>query len=239
MRVGDVFKTVSAGEITLLEIISRERVLISFEDGVTKEIPRKGLYDGKVKNQYQPSICGVGYLGVGIKPSYNSIQTPESNLWRGMIVRCYSSNTKQESYKKYSVCEEWHNFQNFAEWCYQVVGFGNKGWELDKDLMIPHNKVYSPDACVFLPKSINQAIGRYLEAPDFVGVKFKPKTGYYRVACYDKQKYKIMTRNFKNEDDAKSYYMSNRFNRLEVELNLYRELLCPKAVSRIEDIIKF
>ena len=43
----------------------------------------------------------------------------------------------------------------FKNWCSKQVGFGNKGWQLDKDILIKGNKIYSEDTCCFVPAEIN------------------------------------------------------------------------------------
>lgn len=52
--------------------------------------------------------------------------------------------------------KRWHNFQNFAEWCYtQKEYVENKDWCLDKDVLVKGNKLYSEDTCAFVPRDIN------------------------------------------------------------------------------------
>ena len=75
-----------------------------------------------------------------------------------MIKRCYSKNPstilQHPSYCDVTVCEEWYNFQNFAEWYYNnLPRYENP--DLDKDLKIIGNKEYSPHACSFVPTQIN------------------------------------------------------------------------------------
>ena len=74
--------------------------------------------------------------------------------------RCYDGiyKLKHPTYKDCVVCEEWHNFQNFARWCTAQKGYGLLGYNLDKDLLVKGNKVYSPEACSLIPQEINKAI---------------------------------------------------------------------------------
>jgi len=54
------------------------------------------------------------------------------------------------------VCEEWRNFQNFAKWFEK--NYKNEimeKWQLDKDILVKRNKVYSPETCAFVPREIN------------------------------------------------------------------------------------
>ena len=75
-----------------------------------------------------------------------------------MIVRCYSEKSllNKNTYNNCIVCEEWHNFQNFAEWYennyYEVK---NEEMNLDKDILAKGNKIYGPETCIFVPKRIN------------------------------------------------------------------------------------
>ena len=75
-----------------------------------------------------------------------------------MLGRCYNEyNLKRRpTYKGCEVCDEWLNFQNFAEWFdnnYYTID--NEAVCLDKDILIKGNKTYSPEACVFVPITIN------------------------------------------------------------------------------------
>lgn len=95
---------------------------------------------------------GVGYLGTD-DVDYNS---DEYNRWKNMIQRCY--NKKIHVYKPYykdkSVCEEWLNFANFRIW-YREHIILNEKLDLDKDLLVPNNNVYSPETCAFMTHYLN------------------------------------------------------------------------------------
>jgi hypothetical protein len=75
-----------------------------------------------------------------------------------MMRRCYDikSYEKIHSYASCYVCDEWKNFQNFAEWYdknyYEIC---NETMCIDKDILSKGNKIYSPKTCVFVPQPIN------------------------------------------------------------------------------------
>ena len=97
-------------------------------------------------------LYGVGFIGEGV---YNS--NKNKNLytrWKGMLSRCYNEKIryKQPSYINCLVDEHWHNFQNFAEW-YEKNHI--EGFQLDKDILVKGNKVYSSETCCFVPHEIN------------------------------------------------------------------------------------
>lgn len=117
--------------------------------------------NGKIKNPYFPTIYGIGCIGIGkFKPcDENGKQTKCYMTWVHMLQRCYDSKyqKKHPTYKGCTVCEEWWNFQVFAEWYYEhYYEFGNnERMTLDKDILHKGNKVYSPETCVFVPQFIN------------------------------------------------------------------------------------
>ena len=77
--------------------------------------------------------------------------------WHDMLRRCYSktSLTTRPNYAKCSVCKEWLLFSNFKAWMETQNWEGN---QLDKDLLIKSNKVYSPQACCFVTTEVNNFI---------------------------------------------------------------------------------
>jgi hypothetical protein len=90
---------------------------------------------------------------------------PFYGTWRSMLERRlnrYDDPTRRDV----TVCEEWKSFWAFKEWA------ETKDWEekeLDKDILIPGNKDYRPDACLVVDHHIN-ALGLRTD-PE------KPKSG--------------------------------------------------------------
>jgi hypothetical protein len=146
---------------------------------------------GGVKNSYDKTVYGVGFLGVGIyRMKENGITTPQYSCWQDMLTRCYSKKCQEinSSYQECAVAEEWHNFQNFAKWYdqnyYEIKG---ERIHLDKDILVKGNKVYSQDTCVFVPQRINNLIvksdstrGEYP-----IGVHFEKQTNKFKTQCRD------------------------------------------------------
>lgn len=75
-------------------------------------------------------------------------------VWMGMLARCYSKKNlkRRPSYKGCSVCEEWLRFSKFKTWMEQQDW---QGKQLDKDLLVRGNKIYSPETCVFVSAEVN------------------------------------------------------------------------------------
>lgn len=104
--------------------------------------------------------------------------------WTSMLARCYSEKQqlKQPTYRGCSVTSEWLTFTNFKSWMEQQDW---EGKELDKDILFPGNKVYGPEACVFVDRKVNLFIiestsGRG-EYP--IGVDFSKTSGKFRAQC--------------------------------------------------------
>ena len=115
--------------------------------------------DGEIRCPYEPRTYGKGYHGEGkYKTKINKKRTKTYNVWRGMLERCYGKayQEKHPTYRGCEVCDEWLNFQNFAEWYgenyYEVEG---QRTDLDKDILVKGNKIYSPETCIFAPQGIN------------------------------------------------------------------------------------
>lgn len=158
--VGKVFPTNNGGDCVVVEYINATKVEVQFLDdfGYTVQTDFKSVRNGNVRNYFSKSVYGVGYLGVGkYKSVYLGKRSKVYKIWASILQRCYSDlgRTVNPTYKDCTVCEEWHNFQNFAEWYTNQDGFG-LGYHLDKDLLSPKGyKIYSPDTCCLIPREIN------------------------------------------------------------------------------------
>ena len=106
-----------------------------------------------------PRIHGVGYLG--IKHRANGLgnkRTKQYNAWVNMLTRCYSERYLKEhpTYLGCHTSKLFECYSDFYDWCDAQIGFGEYGFQLDKDLLIKGNKLYSENTCVFIPQEINK-----------------------------------------------------------------------------------
>lgn len=116
-----------------------------------------------------------------------SNKTPEYELWKNMLARCYSKamNKNRPRYVGCEVSDNFKNFQWFAEWCNNQVGFGLKNYTLEKDILFKNNRIYSEDTCRFAPISINGLFARTNKRRGSlpIGVTFNKKTQKYKAQC--------------------------------------------------------
>ena len=156
-------------------------------DWTVKRATYQSFKKGLIKCPYEPSIYGIGCMGEGeYKVSENGKNTRVYHTWHSMLERCYSEKY-QEKYPTYNgctVCEEWLNFQNFAEWYYnnyyEVEG---QRMHLDKDILVKHNKIYSSETCVFVPHAINSLFVKCDKSRGESIIGTSTKNGKYVVHC--------------------------------------------------------
>lgn len=109
-----------------------------------------------------------------------------------MLQRAYDKIWQKEhpAYINCSVDKRWHNFQNFAKWCEDNYTSNNKiNWELDKDILVKGNKIYSPENCDFVPQEINNLfIRREKERGDLpIGVTYSKNRTRFRATVNKKR----------------------------------------------------
>lgn len=108
-------------------------------------------------------ICGWGVNDADfvVRPTiYNKREiVPTYRKWSNMLTRVLDEKEllRHPEYRKISICEEWKYYTNFHNWMTNYIGdIGDiEGLELDKDVYIPDNKIYSPHTCCFVSKDIN------------------------------------------------------------------------------------
>lgn len=98
-----------------------------------------------------------------------------------MFERCYSQGylKTRPTYLGCSVSEEWHLFSEFLRWSRDEFV---QGHALDKDILVPGNKVYSEETCLYVPTFINSLLTNCVKKGELpLGVYFEPIVSKYRV----------------------------------------------------------
>lgn len=102
-------------------------------------------------------------FGVGLNDATYETQTKGGGVkwicpfylrWSKLLERCYSKSYKDKhpTYRDVTVCQEWHTFSVFKSW------METQDWEgkqLDKDLLVQGNSIYSPETCCFISTTVN------------------------------------------------------------------------------------
>ena len=167
--------------------------------------------------QYNPTVCGVGYVG----DNYN--KKTDKNLyqrWNNILQRCYNPNSvNYQNYgdKGVTVTPEWYNFSNFKKWFLDnVYDIGNEILVVDKDILVPNNKIYSADTCLLVPISFNSTFAGLNE---YSRKSKKKSTGKGGISRMDNGTYQLSIFNttFSN---FKSLEVAN-----ETRINIYKALL--------------
>ena len=111
----------------------------------------------KPRKVYGVGINDADYAVRPRGPDGKEVWCPYYRTWLDMLTRAYSHPflARYPAYSGVTVCEEWHSFMAFRAW------METQDWEgkqLDKDIIAPGNKVYSPDTCVFVSGELNKLL---------------------------------------------------------------------------------
>lgn len=212
--------------------------ILFIDDGyISKNRTYDEFQKGGIRNPYVPTVCNVGYIGEGIyKSIYKNKKTKIYQVWQSMLQRCYD-NKLQEKYISYvdcTVCDEWHNFQNFAEWFEEnYYEIENEIMQLDKDILIKGNKIYSPDTCIFVPQSINELFtkrknhrGKYP-----IGVRCDKKTKKFVSQCHTGKKSQEYLGFFNTELEAFKAYKEFKESYIKQVADEYKEKIPEKLYN--------
>ena len=109
---------------------------------------------------------------------------PFYRVWVNMLERCYSTRYQdtRPTYKGCSVSEGWLTFSVFKCWMEKQDW---EGMQLDKDLLLEGNKVYSKETCVFVTSVVNSFTSdcRASRGECSIGVCWNKKNGKFVSRC--------------------------------------------------------
>lgn len=234
-------KMMKCGELaTIIKYNLYNDIEIQFES--TNEIIRttyRNFEKGTIKSHFVPTVFGVGITGLENIKDENGKILKSYGCWHGMLQRCYSIKQQKRipTYIGCSVSKDWLVYNNFKKWYdenyYEIEG---QRTELDKDILIKGNKIYSPQTCALVPHNINILFIKGDKARgDFpIGVKFHKVNKNYVSICSDRNGIQKSLGSFKNPKEAfiayktfKEYIIKEIANTYKgsIPTNLYNSML--------------
>ena len=132
--------------------------------------------------------------------------------WTAMLKRCYSRRYQktQKTYKGCITCGEWLFFSNFKRWMEKQDW---QGKELDKDILVQGNKIYSPELCIFVTAKINKLLNTQLSKRGKykIGVSFCKREGRFVSRCRDGDGNSVNLGYFSTELEAHYVYSEFKY----------------------------
>lgn len=210
------------GELYCYDLVNNENYkdgnslipIICIEHGVFfqrvyKHLAGHGCQKCAVKRRRKNLIYGIATNDLEISVFLDDITKKAYDTWRLMLDRCYSDDFHEThpSYKDCSVCEEWLKFSNFKQWFDRNYV---EGYQLDKDILVKGNRVYSPQFCCFIPQRINSLLTKQSKATrkSIVGVTERYNGKY--LAYYTKNRKNICLGTYDTKEEAFLAYKAHK-----------------------------
>lgn len=165
--------------------------------------------------------------------------TRSGGLWNAVKHRCLDGGAQQRAYPKYVGCTmEYSSFQDFSEWCQQQYGYREldtkgKYWNLDKDILIQGNKVYSKETCIFVPEYVNSAFRSRPTRGLPRGVYLNRDSSTFKMACIVSGE--IISKNYRTISEAHRGWQEHKMKELTrlSEERALGNMLCNAISHRV------
>lgn len=158
-RNGEIWVNSNNETLKIIDYKNAHNVLIEFQDDYKERIWTSygNIKKGCVKNPRELIKYG-GYHGISHTTVANGHKKCFST-WNKMLQRAndVSYQTKHPTYVSCKVCDDWYCYANFEKWYDEnYYELGEELMNLDKDILIKGNKLYSPSTCIFVSQRINK-----------------------------------------------------------------------------------
>lgn len=150
------------------------------------------------------------------------------NRWNLLIDRV--NNSTGNSYRDARICEEWFDYNNFKNWFLQNA-YASKQFklELDKDLFGNGDKLYSPETCCLLPKSLNILLASCKSRNQYLPGVSKTKNGKYKISI--ERNITRVRKVFDTESEAFEEYKKLKKENIAIATEAYKFLL-PERIYK-------
>ena len=195
-----------------------------------------------LEDRMKPTPYGVGCLGsnLDLKSKINGKTCKIHSMWRNMIERCYNVNSHQHN-PTYVACYVSDDFKDYSKWraWYDNYQYKHDGWQLDKDLLVKGNKIYSGDTCVFLPKEINLVLTKRTTSRGnhLIGVHFNKRDKKFVSQVSLGAGNRKVLGYYNNEYDAHLAYKEAKESYLKELAEEYKDMLDPRAYNALQNYV--
>ena len=229
--LGKVFPSNNYGNVEVIEVLGGGKFKVKFlNTGNERIFCRASITKGEMRDVAESPVytTGIqdikGYLTKGVP------NPKDYSVWNGIRQRCYNENNHHRvpSYEGCSMSDDFLVFSKFKGWYGQQIGHDQEGWELDKDILVRGNKIYSEDTCCFVPHEVNslilQANGIRGEYP--VGVYYEKETGKFKVRISVGSKQRHIGR-YMCKTEAFEAYKQAKEKHIKVIANKWKDKIDP------------
>ena len=209
-------------------------------DWTGKNNTYQNFKNGKIKCPYEPRIYGHGYLGEGkYKMSENGKNKREYDIYHDVLKRCYDTklHERESTYKGCEVEDYLLNFQHMAEWIeinyYEIPG---EVMCLDKDILYKGNKLYSREACIFVPQRINNLFVKCDKSRGKNPIGVTPRSsGNYQVFCNNGYGKNIYLGTYTTKEEAFQVYKNYKEKVIKKVIDSYEGRIPEPFYSRLKE----
>lgn len=247
-NLGDILPSKTCGLFEVTDIQPFKVTVTFLDTGYEMDVKGSQINSGSINDPMARNVAGVGYMGVGRHKSRFpgegiGKENPAHMTWTGIMGRCYIKD--EIMYPRYGgkgaiVGESWHDFQNFADWYESNIPPGS-GLQVDKDIIVKGNMLYSEQTCVAVPSYINSIFKKNPAGKSLMGT-YKDKKGLGYKATLKVDGKAINLGYFRQELDAhrawqtaKVGFIYEMINRYEVEAS-YNTRVKVALLGLAEDI---
>lgn len=185
-----------------------------------------------------------GGLPCSEKVNGKQVMFKSYQCWINMLQRCYGDNYQkvQPTYLGCSVCDDWLQYPNFKSFYDRHF---REGFQLDKDILVEDNKLYSPHTCIFVPLEINNILTHiHLDRGSCpVGVSKRDRAKPYQAQISLKGK-RVHLGSFKTMAEAYTSYKTTKechikdlseeyYNKGEITLDTHEALMRYKVTDKL------
>lgn len=246
-KVGEIGYNKFGSKMIIIKYRNNRDIDVYFpqNDWIARNKQYYNFKKGAVSCPYERTVYGIGYIGEGEYKIHdeNGKHTKCYRTWYDMLKRCYDEKHR-EKYPTYIGCEvynEWYNFQNFAKWYYDnYYKIEGERMCLDKDVLVKHNKIYSPDTCIFVPYNINVLFVKSdkIRGEYPIGVSYNKRNKKFIAQCsvYDYKENKNKNKNlglYNTPEEAFKVYKQFKENYIKEIADKYKQQIPTKLYDAL------